>query len=388
MKLGIPRETTTGETRVAGTPETVKKLIALGLEVLVGAGAGDGASIPDAAFVDAGATIVDDPASLLSQADIVLVATPPDAAAARTMGSGTVVIGLLDPHSDPARLQAYADAGITTLSMERLPRISRAQSMDVLSSQSNIAGYGAVLIAAERYSRLFPMMMTAAGTIPAARVLILGAGVAGLQAIATARRLGAVVSAYDVRPEVGEQVESLGGKFLAVATDDADAAAPSVYAKEMSDDYKVKEQAMLAEQMARTNIVITTALIPGRPAPRLLSETLIDGLAPGSVVVDLAAGSGGNCAYSVADEVVEHNGITLFGPTNLPAHWGADASHLLSRNLLTFLTPLIADQGARIDLAADPELVDPCMLTHDGKPFEAAPPAPTPPVEETREESS
>ncbi|MBI5137180.1 MAG: Re/Si-specific NAD(P)(+) transhydrogenase subunit alpha [Nitrospirae bacterium] len=368
MKIGIPRETAAGERRVAATAETVRKAVAMGFEVLVESGAGTNAAVPDPAYVEAGARIVRSAAELYGVANVILAVQPPDDDALAAMAPDAVVIGMLQPLDRPERVRAFAKRGITALALELLPRITRAQTMDVLSSQSNIAGYGSVLLAATRYGRLFPMMMTAAGTIVAARMLVLGAGVAGLQAIATGRRLGAVVSAYDVRPEVKEQVQSLGARFVEVgAAGEAGASTGTGYAGEMSDAYKAREREVLAAQVAKTDVVISTALIPGRPAPRLISADMVAAMRPGAVIVDLAAANGGNCELTRADEVVTHGGVTLIGTLNLPALWAGDASHLFARNLMAFIEPMV-DKASRT-LKVDPadEIVGACLLTRGGR---------------------
>jgi len=298
---------------------------------------------------------------------VIVTLQPPDDEALSAMGTGTILIGMLEPLERPERIQRMAAQGITALSLELLPRITRAQSMDVLSSQSNIAGYGAVLLAATTYGKLFPMMMTAAGTIVPTRVLILGAGVAGLQAIATARRLGAVVSAYDVRPEVKEQVESLGGTFLEVDTEgEAGADTGTGYAGEMSDAYKARERDMLSAAVAKADVIITTALIPGRPAPELISGEMLAGMSPGAVIVDLAASGGGNCAATEPGEVVEKGGVTIVGTTNLPARWPGDSSHLFARNVTTFIEPMIDAESGTLKVDPEDEIVSACLLTRGG----------------------
>jgi NAD(P) transhydrogenase subunit alpha len=367
MRIAVPRERAPGERRVAATPETVGKLRALGAEVAVEKGAGEEAAFPDAAYAEAGAELAADASALYAGADIVLRAAPPEPAELAALSPGTVLVGLLGPRGDAERVGAYAKAGVTALALELLPRITRAQPMDVLSSQSNIAGYGAVLLAATHYPSLFPMMMTAAGTIPAARVLVLGAGVAGLQAIATARRLGAVVLAYDVRPAVREQVESLGAKFVEVASEEvAQAETAAGYAREMSEAHKEKEREALAKEVARASVVVTTAQIPGRPAPVLVTEEMARAMRPGSVIVDLAAETGGNCALTKAGETVDVGGVTVIGAVNLPARWPMDSSRLLARNLLAFLGPLIDKEAGTLKLDTADETVAGCLLTRDG----------------------
>jgi NAD(P) transhydrogenase subunit alpha len=302
MKIAIPAETDKNEPRVAATPETVKKFIALGASVAVEAGAGAGSSIPDAAYKDAGATISKGADATLKGADIVLSVRRPDDKTFALCPKGALAIGIMDPYGNEAALGAAAKAGVSAFAMELMPRITRAQVMDVLSSQANLAGYRAVIDASESFGQALPMMMTAAGTVPAAKVFVMGAGVAGLQAIATARRLGAVVSATDVRPAAKEQVESLGAKFIAVENDEfREAETAGGYAKEMSDDYKKQQAELVAAHIAKQSIVITTALIPGRPAPKLITKAMVEAMQPGSVIVDLAVERGGNCELSKPD---------------------------------------------------------------------------------------
>ncbi|WP_307641924.1 Re/Si-specific NAD(P)(+) transhydrogenase subunit alpha [Variovorax paradoxus] len=372
MKIGVPAETTAGETRVAVTPETVKKLVASGHTVRVQSGAGVAASVTDAAYQTAGAEITD-PAGAFSADMVLKVRTPSDAEAAQ-MKSGAVVIGMLNPF-DAVGLQRLASAGLTGFALEAAPRTTRAQSMDVLSSQANIAGYKAVMIAADKYQRFFPMLMTAAGTVKAARVVILGVGVAGLQAIATAKRLGAVIEASDVRPSVKEQIESLGGKFIEVSydTDEEKEAAVGVggYAKPMPPSWLARQQVEVAKRVALADIVISTALIPGRTAPTLITEDMVKAMKPGSVIVDIAAGKGadgvgGNCPLSEADKTVVKHGVTIVGETNLAALMAADASALYARNVLDFLKLIVTKEGAlKIDLEDD--IVAACRVTHDGQ---------------------
>jgi len=372
MLIGVPAETTAGETRVAVTPETVKKLVASGHAIRVQSGAGVAASVTDAAYQAAGAEITD--AAGAFGADMVLkVRSPSDAETAR-MKPGTVVIGMLNPF-DAAGLQRLATAGLTAFALEAAPRTTRAQSMDVLSSQANIAGYKAVIVAADKYQRFFPMLMTAAGTVKAARVVILGVGVAGLQAIATAKRLGAVIEASDVRPSVKEQIESLGGKFIEVSydTDEEKEAAVGVggYAKPMPASWLARQQVEVAKRVALADIVISTALIPGRAAPTLITEDMVKAMKPGSVIVDIAAGKGadgigGNCPLSEADKTVIKHGVTIVGETNLPALVAADASALYARNVLDFLKLIVTKEGGlKIDLEDD--IVAACRVAHDGQ---------------------
>ena len=372
MLIGVPAETLAGETRVAVTPETVKKLVASGHTVRVQSGAGVAASVTDAAYQAAGAEITNMNAAFA--ADMVLkVRTPTDAETA-LLKSGAVVIGMLNPF-DAAGLQRLAAAGVTGFALEAAPRTTRAQSMDVLSSQANIAGYKAVMIAADKYQRFFPMLMTAAGTVKAARVVILGVGVAGLQAIATAKRLGAVIEASDVRPSVKEQIESLGGKFIEVSydTDEEKEAAVGVggYAKPMPASWLARQQVEVAKRVALADIVISTALIPGRAAPTLITEDMVKAMKPGSVIVDIAAGKGpdgigGNCPLSEADKTVVKHGVTIVGETNLAALVAADASALYARNVLDFLKLVVTKEGAlKIDLEDD--IVAACRVTQDGQ---------------------
>jgi proton-translocating NAD(P)+ transhydrogenase subunit alpha len=370
MLIGIPAETRAGEARVAATPETVKKLVAGGHhKVLVQAGAGAGASIPDADFAAAGATIAGSPAEVFTQCDIVLVVRGPDASVVGQMKQGAILVGLLNPY-DANVIESYAKTGITGFALESLPRTTRAQSMDVLSSQANIAGYKAVIIAANEYGRFMPMLMTAAGTVKAARVLILGAGVAGLQAIATAKRLGAVIEASDVRPAVKEQIESLGAKFLDVPylTDEERSIAEGVggYARPMPADW-MRRQSELVDQRARAaDIVITTALIPGRPAPRLIREDTVKGMKPGSVVVDLAVEQGGNVEGSEAGKIVLKHGVKIVGLANLPALLAADASALYARNVLNFFGLLADPKTGERKLDREDEIIAGALVCIDG----------------------
>ncbi len=374
MKISIPRERRAHERRVAATPETVKKFVALGIDVAVEAGAGEASRITDAAYEAAGANIVGDLAQLLADADIVLkVQRPllagedgPDELA--LMKRGALLVAILSPYADSNAIQQYAAAGVTAMALEFVPRITRAQSMDVLSSQSNLAGYRAVLEAVNVYDRAMPMMMTAAGTIAPARVMVLGAGVAGLQAIATAKRLGAIVSATDVRAASKEQVESLGGKFVMVESDEvANAETAGGYAKEMSDDYKRRQAELVAETLKKQDIAICTALIPGRKAPTLINDEMVHSMRPGSVIVDLAAEQGGNCTLTKPGEVVEVNGVTIIGLFNIPSRLSADASALYAKNLLNFLTPLVNAEEKALNINWQDEIVAAVTLTRDGQ---------------------
>ncbi|KPV06593.1 NADP transhydrogenase subunit alpha [Variovorax paradoxus] len=372
MLIGVPAETTTGETRVAVTPETAKKLVALGHTVRVQSGAGVAASVTDAAYQAAGAEITDQAGAF--GADIVLKVRAPSDAECALAKSGSVLVGMLNPFG-AAGLQRVAAAGLTGFALEAAPRTTRAQSMDVLSSQANIAGYKAVMIAADKYQRFFPMLMTAAGTVKAARVVILGVGVAGLQAIATAKRLGAVIEASDVRPSVKEQIESLGGKFIDVPyeTQEEKDAAEGVggYARPMPASWLTRQQAEVAKRVALADVVISTALIPGRAAPTLITEDMVKSMKPGSVIVDIAAGKGpdgvgGNCPLSEADKTVVKHGVTIVGETNLAALVAADASALYARNVLDFLKLVLTKEGTlKIDLEDD--IVAACRVTQDGQ---------------------
>lgn len=368
MHIGIPAEVRPGETRVAATPETIRKLVKAGHTVSVQARAGVAASIPDGEFEAAGAAIVQTVTDIYEQSDIVLKVRGPEAAELPLLRRGSVLVGLLGPH-DHAGIDQLAETGVTAFAMESMPRTTRAQSMDVLSSQANIAGYKAVLVAASEYARFLPMLMTAAGTVKAARVLVLGAGVAGLQAIATAKRLGAVVEAFDVRPAVKEQVESLGAKFVEVEVSEAEKAAMAAaggYATEMSDDYKRRQAALIDERAIVADIVITTALVPGRRAPLLVHEETLKRMKPGSVVVDLAAEQGGNCALTEPDRVTVAHGVTLVGHTNLPAMVAADASALYARNLLSFVTLLVDPDTSGLKLDRTDDIVDASLVCTDG----------------------
>jgi len=339
MIVAIPKERRVKETRVAATPETVKKLKGLGLEVAVETGAGADAHFSDADYLAAGATIAPDAATALKTADIVLKVRGPADEEIALLKRGAILVALLAPATEKDTIGKLAQAGIDAFAMEFLPRISRAQAMDVLSSQANLAGYKAVVDAAAQFGRAMPMMMTAAGTIAPARVLVMGAGVAGLQAIATARRLGAIVSATDVRPATKEQVESLGATFVAVMDDEfKQAQTASGYAKEMSKEYQAKQAALIAETIKKQDIVITTALIPGRKAPVLVTEDMVKTMKPGSIIVDLAAEQGGNCPLTKPDEVVEAHGVTLMGYCNLPGRLPVDSSSLYARNLFNFVS--------------------------------------------------
>ncbi|WP_210496755.1 Re/Si-specific NAD(P)(+) transhydrogenase subunit alpha [Microvirga antarctica] len=367
MRVAVLSETDKVETRVAATPETVKKYKALGADVVVQTGAGDAAGFPDSDYEAAGAIIAAHAADTVADADVVLKVRRPAPGELVGYKAGAIVIGIMDPYGQDEALKALADAHVSAFSMELMPRITRAQVMDVLSSQANLAGYRAVIDATGEYGRAMPMMMTAAGTVPAARVFVMGAGVAGLQAIATARRLGAVVTATDVRPAAKEQVESLGGKFVAVEDDEFKQAETSGgYAKEMSADYQAKQAALVAAHIAKQDIVITTALIPGRPAPKLVSRAMVESMKPGSVVIDLAVERGGNCEMSEPGRVVEHQGVKIVGHLNVPGRLAATASSLYARNLYAFVETLVDKDTKNLAVKWDDELVKATCLTRDG----------------------
>ena len=367
VKIAVLRETTQGETRVSASPETVKKFIALGATVSVENEAGAGASIGDSDYANAGAS-VGNLSSVLKDADIVLGVQGPDPKALKGMKSGAWLVAGLDPFGQRARVDAYAKAGVEALAMEFMPRITRAQSMDILSSQSNLSGYKAVIEAASVYGRAFPMMMTAAGTVSAAKAFIMGVGVAGLQAIATARRLGAQVSATDVRSATKEQIESLGAKAIFVENvAGIEGEGAGGYATEMSDEYKTAQAELVSAHIAKQDIVITTALIPGRPAPRLVSDAQIASMKPGSVIFDLAVAQGGNVEGSKADEIVIKHNVKIVGYSNTPAHLAADASALYARNLFNFLSAFWDKEAGRPVLPDDDEITAAIRLTKDGK---------------------
>jgi proton-translocating NAD(P)+ transhydrogenase subunit alpha len=364
MRIAVARETEPVEDRVAATPDTVKKMKGLGAEVAVEPGAGTASGIPDADFSAAGATVA---AGALEGADVVLKVRRPTASELARYMKGALVIAMMDPYGEDAAIKAMADAGVTAFAMELIPRITRAQAMDVLSSQANLAGYRAVIDGAAEYGRALPMMMTAAGTVPAARVFVMGAGVAGLQAIATARRLGAIVTATDVRPASKEQVESLGAKFVAVEDDEfKQAETAGGYAKEMSKEYQAKQAALVAEHLKKQDIVITTALIPGRPAPRLISKEMVASMRPGSVIVDLAVERGGNCELAKPGQVVEAGGVKIVGHLNVPGRIAASASSLYAKNLFAFLEILVDKSSKALNVKWDDEIVKATALTRDG----------------------
>ena len=365
MRIAVLRETVAAEARVAATPETVKKLIALGATLAVEAGAGAGANIADQLYADAGAT-VGDRAATLADADLIVGVQGPAAGDLPGIKPGATLAAILSPFADRARIDGYAGAGIDALAMELMPRITRAQSMDVLSSQSNLSGYKAVIDAAEAYGRAFPMMMTAAGTISAARAFVMGVGVAGLQAIATARRLGALVSATDVRAATKEQIESLGAKAIFVEGVAGQSDAAGGYATETSDEYKAAQAALVSSHIAKQDIVITTALIPGRPAPRLISDAQIATMRPGSVIVDLAVESGGNVEGSVAGEIVTAHGVKIIGHRNVPSRLAADASALYARNVYNLIAAFWDKDAGKVVWAPDDEIVKGVTLTRGG----------------------
>jgi len=366
MIVAIAAEHDKAEPRVAATPETVKKFLALGCKVTVEAGAGERAGIEDRAYKDAGAAIARGPAAL-SKADLVLKVRRPAPAQIKAMKKGAVLAAMMEPWDDAKGLAALARSGVTIFAMELMPRITRAQSMDVLSSQSNLAGYKSVIDAAAEFGRALPMMMTAAGTIAPARIFVMGAGVAGLQAIATARRLGAIVSATDVRRAAGEQVESLGAKFVMVEDEAEDAETAGGYAREMSKDYQKKQAALIAETIAKQDIVICTALIPGRPAPQLVSKKMVESMRPGSIIVDLAVERGGNCPLSKPGELVVHKGVKIMGYLNVAGRLAVDASSLYARNLYTFSELLIDREKKALAIDWDDEIITGTLIARDGR---------------------
>ncbi len=365
MKIAVAKEIDPAEPRVAASPDTVKKFRALGVDVAIEPGAGIKSGLPDSEFTAAGATVS---ADAVKDADVVIKVKRPDASELGHYKRGAAVIAIMDPYGNDAALKAMADAGISAFAMELMPRITRAQVMDVLSSQANLAGYRAVIEAAEAFGRAFPMMMTAAGTVPAAKVFVMGVGVAGLQAIATARRLGAIVTATDVRPAVKEQVESLGAKFIAVEDEEfKQAETAGGYAKEMSKEYQAKQAALTAEHIKKQDVVITTALIPGRPAPRLVSLDMVKTMKPGSVLVDLAVERGGNVEGVKSGETSEVEGVKIVGFPNLAGRVAASASGLYARNLLSFIETMVDKTSKALAINWDDELVKATALTRDGK---------------------
>ena len=372
MKIAIPKEQRPGETRVAGSPDVVSKLIGLGCSVVVEQGAGERSNVTDQAFKDAGASIAKDLAATLKGADVVFKIQCPITSGLNAelpkYAKGTMVLSSMSALTSPGDVSACAKAGLTTFAMELMPRITRAQSMDILSSQSNLAGYRAVIDAAYEYGCAYPMMMTAAGTVAPAKVFIMGVGVAGLQAIATAKRLGAVVTATDVRPATKEQVESLGGKFLVVDPEmEKDAQTEGGYAKEMPPEYFEKQKAVVAEHIKKQDIVITTALIPGRPAPKLITAEMVASMKHGSVIIDLAVEAGGNCEGAKADQIVEINGVKIVGYTNTPARVPGNASALFAKNLFNFIAPHVDKDSKSLSIDWEDETVVGTLVTRDGK---------------------
>jgi len=364
--IGVPAEGS-DEPRIGLSPETAKKLIKAGATIKVRSGAGARSHFADTDYQGAGASIVKSDAEAVADADIVLTVRRPSADLAKSMKKSALLVGMLDPYSDPNGLANLAKNGASVFAMELMPRITRAQSMDVLSSQSNLAGYKAVVDAAASFSRALPMMMTAAGTVPAARIFVMGVGVAGLQAIATARRLGAIVTATDVRPAVKEQVASLGAKFIAVEDEEfKQAETAGGYAKEMSDAYKQKQAALIADHVKNQDIVITTALIPGRPAPKLISKAMIESMRPGSILVDLAVERGGNVELAKPGEIVEHSGVTIMGKLNLPGLVPDNASSLYARNLFAFVDLLIGKESKAVEVPWDDDIVKGTLIARDG----------------------
>ncbi|WP_300376697.1 Re/Si-specific NAD(P)(+) transhydrogenase subunit alpha [Henriciella sp.] len=367
MKLTITKETSPGESRVAATPDSVKKLVGLGHNVTIESGAGTAAGFLDKAYTDEGATIASSAGDAIKDADLLLKVRAPSAEEAASYPEGLTVIALMNPFGMGDLADAFNKKKLNTLAMEFTPRITRAQAMDALSSQSNLAGYRAMVEGAHIYGRAMPMMMTAAGTVAPAKVFVMGAGVAGLQAIATARRLGGVVTATDVRPAAKEQVASLGAKFIAVEDEEfKEAETAGGYAKEMSDEYKKKQNELTESHIAKQDIVVTTALIPGRPAPELISEAMVKSMKPGSVIVDMAVAAGGNCPLSKPDEVVDVDGVKVAGFSNLPARLPADSSSLFAKNLIAFL-PLITAEDGSLNLDTEDEIVTAMMLTRGGE---------------------
>jgi len=362
MRIGVPKETAAGEHRVALVPEVVSKLKAKGLDIVVQSGAGADALLPDADYARAGAEVTGD-ASEVWSSDVVLTIAPPAEQQINELGSGSILIGFLAPLSSPKTTRALADAKATAIAMEAIPRISRAQSMDALSSQSNIAGYKAALVGAEEMGRFYPMLMTAAGTIPPAKVLVLGVGVAGLQALATAKRLGARTTGYDVRPEVAEQVRSLGAQWLDLGVE---ASGEGGYARELTDEERARQQQALTDAIKGFDVVITTALVPGRPAPELVTAEAVEGMKPGSVIVDLAGEAGGNCALTVPGETVIGHDVKILSPLNLPASMAEHSSLLFARNVLALLELLVDDAGA-LHLDFEDEIVQGACIVRAGE---------------------
>jgi NAD(P) transhydrogenase subunit alpha len=362
MRIGVPKETAAGEHRVALVPEVISKLTAKGLDVVVQAGAGAQALLPDASFTEAGARVVADAAEVWGS-DLVVVIAPPDASQIQSLAPGSILVGFLAPLSSPATTRALADAKVTAFAMEAIPRISRAQSMDALSSQSNVAGYKAAILGAEQIGRFFPMLMTAAGTIPPAKVLVLGVGVAGLQAIATAKRLGARTTGYDVRPEVAEQVSSLGAQWLDLGVE---ATGEGGYARELTDDERARQQQALTDAIKGFDVVITTALVPGRPAPELVTAEAVEGMKAGSVIIDLAGEAGGNCALTEPGQTVVVHDVKIVSPLNLPATVPEHSSQLFARNVLALLELLVGEDG-ELQLDFDDEIIAGACVVREGE---------------------
>ena len=365
MIATVLKETTAGENRVSATPQTVKELIKSGLTVRVQTGAGDASHYPDQDYQNAGAEICVDAAATSDNAHIILKVASPTIEEMDLIPNGSAFVSLFQTTREIKQVKALTNKNITGFSMHLIPRTTLAQSMDALSSQANIAGYKSVLIGATHLPVYMPLLMTAAGTIPPAKVMILGAGVAGLQAIATAKRLGAQVEAFDVRPEVKEQVESLGAKFVEVDLDGDDGVGEGGYAKETSDDYKQRQQELIKQHIAKSDLVITTALIPGRPAPLLIPTDMVNGMKPGSAIIDLAAENGGNCELTQGGEVIEHNGVKIDGTLNLPSSMQVHASQLYAKNVSTFVTYMVKDGELNLDM--DDEIISGAMFTHQGK---------------------
>jgi H+-translocating NAD(P) transhydrogenase subunit alpha len=362
MRIGVPKETAAGECRVALVPEVISKLTAKELDVLVEAGAGDGALLPDGAFSDAGARVVSD-AGEVWRSDLVVVISPPQEQQIQVLDRGATLVGFLAPLTSPASTRALAGAGVTAFAMEAIPRISRAQSMDALSSQSNVAGYKAALLGAEEMGRFYPMLMTAAGTIPPAKVLVLGVGVAGLQALATAKRLGARTTGYDVRPEVAEQVASLGAQWLDLGVE---ASGEGGYARELTEDERAQQQQALTDAIKGFDVVITTALVPGRPAPELVTAEAVEGMKAGSVIIDLAGEAGGNCALTEPGQTIVRHDVKISSPLNLPATMAEHASQLFARNVLALLELMVAEDGA-LKLDFEDEIIAGACIVRDGE---------------------
>ena len=360
IRIAVPRESRPGERRVALDPATTDRLTKAGLEIAIEKGAGLGSHFPDDSYP--GAIVVDDRSTLLGSADVVFKVAPPNAEEIGAMREGTILMSVLQPHLHIDEVKLLRDHKITSFAMELVPRISRAQSMDVLSSQAAVAGYKVALIAANLASQFFPMLTTAAGTIRPARVVVIGAGVAGLQAIATAKRLGAIVEAYDIRPAAREQVESLGARMIDTGVS---AEGEGGYARELTEEEKQRQAEVLAKRIAAANVVITTAAIPGRPAPRIITTAMVEGMKPGSVIVDLAAEGGGNCELTEAGKTVEHNGVLIDGPLDIPSSLPIHASEMYARNLYNFLTPMLGEEGVELDW--DDEVLAGSVLTHDGE---------------------